>query len=96
MKYYTANGAVAISELQAIAKNNDTTYWIKRTPLGFFYDPTNHMHQKAMREDRLNYKFEKVSADVFEMYISYLNTKNPARLRLTERFYNESQIDRSR
>lgn len=96
MRYYSAEGKEETQELRSVAKNDGKHYWIKRTPMGFFYDPTNHMHVKAQRETRLNYQYEHVNASTFELYVSYLQTKNPARLRMAERAYNESQIDRSR
>lgn|GEM_PF-1642139 len=64
-------------------KGNRSNYYVKRNRHGRLYDPVG-MYSEGRADIFMNeagrpqWKFEPVSKKVFDLYVNYLKTKNPA------------------
>jgi hypothetical protein len=67
--------------------NNDTcTYLLKANRYGFLYD--NHSIALASKDRYIGekeWRFEKVTKDVFDLYLRYLKSRNKAFIKLAQR-----------
>ena len=72
---------------------NTEKFWIKICTNGInsgkFFDPSTNMIEDLKRHDshtgRMRYSYKTVSKECFELYVSYLKTKNSSFLKNAER-----------
>ncbi len=73
----------------SVKHGNVTTYFCKIDKRGRLYNPIGLMAQSQVRRNRQrskdNWQFRKQEKNVFDFYINFLKTKNPAHLHVAER-----------
>jgi len=95
---YDSNGnTVPENDKNSVAKTKDSRFFIKKcntgTNSGHFYDPNslwnleNENKSFNSKKGKPIYQFVKVDAEIFELYLKYLKTKNPSHLRNAERLF---------
>lgn len=84
----TSNEETALAK--SVRRNNNEKYYIKVGTAGKLANPANYLeksrHSRSSHNTGVNqFKFIEVRPDVFDLYLSFLKTKNAARLVQAER-----------
>lgn len=102
--YFSASAEHLTTAKKEVDEKGNTRHYIRKCTTGasggHFIDPfgalsnvrdfTSYDNQSARRF----YEYTLVNADVFDRYVKYLRTRNPAHLRNAERDYNNTPVER--